>query len=274
MLTFLRKIRRSLIESSSFGKPASPLGRYLLYAVGEIALVVIGILIALQINNWNEERKTQQQIEDHLENLAGDLNEDIAEYLHQYRHQHMRFHAFLYLLNLVGTPLNTYEPLPDLDKPKDEYQAMYPYPDTFHLEFVKFGFKWMGQGFVSTQVNRTAVEEIKNQGLFSQIRNAKLKKQINDYYKYIDWVFGEAIVINYQNQAQELGKYLRDQYGIINIDISDLVDPIGFLKQHKDVRLMLRSVIEHTYYHSLEMLRTKNKAEELIVAISNEISNG
>jgi len=49
MLTFLRKIRKSLIESGSARK-------YLLYAIGEIALVVIGILIALQINNWNEER--------------------------------------------------------------------------------------------------------------------------------------------------------------------------------------------------------------------------
>ena len=52
MLTFLRNIRKSLIESGSAQK-------YLLYASGEIALVVIGILIALQINNWNEEQKQE-----------------------------------------------------------------------------------------------------------------------------------------------------------------------------------------------------------------------
>lgn len=50
MLTFLRKIRRTLIEAGSFRK-------YLLYAIGEITLVVIGILIALQINNWNQEQE-------------------------------------------------------------------------------------------------------------------------------------------------------------------------------------------------------------------------
>ena len=50
MVTFLRKIRRSLVDSGSSG-------RYLLYAIGEIALVVIRILIALQMNNWNEWRK-------------------------------------------------------------------------------------------------------------------------------------------------------------------------------------------------------------------------
>ena len=53
MLTFLRKIRRSLAESGSAG-------RYLIYALGEIALVVIGVLIALQINNWKEHWKESE----------------------------------------------------------------------------------------------------------------------------------------------------------------------------------------------------------------------
>ena len=53
MITLLRKIRKSLIDSGS-GR------RYLLYAIGEIALVVIGILIALQINNWNENLKINE----------------------------------------------------------------------------------------------------------------------------------------------------------------------------------------------------------------------
>ena len=52
MLYFLRKIRRTLINSGSMKK-------YTLYAIGEIALVVIGILIALQINNWNTNRLKQ-----------------------------------------------------------------------------------------------------------------------------------------------------------------------------------------------------------------------
>ena len=53
MLTFLRKIRKGLVGSGRDGK-------YLMYAIGEIALVVIGILIALQINNWNEDKKAEQ----------------------------------------------------------------------------------------------------------------------------------------------------------------------------------------------------------------------
>jgi hypothetical protein len=52
--------------------------KYLLYAIGEIILVVIGILIALQINNWNEKRKEYNQIEKYANSLAQDLEEDVA----------------------------------------------------------------------------------------------------------------------------------------------------------------------------------------------------
>jgi hypothetical protein len=50
MLKFFRRIRRGLLESGKFRN-------YTLYAIGEIALVVVGILIALQISNWNEQQK-------------------------------------------------------------------------------------------------------------------------------------------------------------------------------------------------------------------------
>lgn len=53
MISLFRKIRQSLLSKNS-------LSRYLLYAFGEIILVVIGILLALQINNWNEDKKVQE----------------------------------------------------------------------------------------------------------------------------------------------------------------------------------------------------------------------
>ena len=53
MIKIFRRIRQSLLSENSFGK-------YLVYAFGEIILVVIGILLALQINNWNEAKKVEE----------------------------------------------------------------------------------------------------------------------------------------------------------------------------------------------------------------------
>lgn len=66
MIKFFRKIRQNLLSQGKNGK-------YFKYAVGEIVLVVIGILIALQINNWNENRKILKQETQIYEELKSDL---------------------------------------------------------------------------------------------------------------------------------------------------------------------------------------------------------
>ena len=84
MLTFLRKIRRSLIQSGSSQNPSSSASKYLLYAVGEIALVMIGILLALQVNNWNEGRIDKRYEKIYLEEILEDLYDDKEEILEVY----------------------------------------------------------------------------------------------------------------------------------------------------------------------------------------------
>lgn len=70
MIKFFRRIRQKLINEGN-------LKRYLLYAIGEIALVVIGILIALQINNWNEFRKDREIEKKVLANLVENMEVNI-----------------------------------------------------------------------------------------------------------------------------------------------------------------------------------------------------
>ena len=77
MIKFFRKIRQNLLLEGKKGK-------FLKYAFGEIILVVIGILIALQINNWNENKKTRSQELVLLENLKLEMEENhklLVDYL-------------------------------------------------------------------------------------------------------------------------------------------------------------------------------------------------
>ena len=71
MIPFFRKIRYKLANDNH---PAWPAGRFMRYAVGEIVLVVIGILIALQINNWNENRKDINK----FKAILGEFKKDLA----------------------------------------------------------------------------------------------------------------------------------------------------------------------------------------------------
>ncbi len=69
MIKFFRKIRYDLMEKNKTGK-------YFKYAIGEIILVVIGILIALQINNWNQNRISKQLESQYCKRLLDDVRKE------------------------------------------------------------------------------------------------------------------------------------------------------------------------------------------------------
>jgi len=69
MIKFYRKIRQNLLSEGKTGK-------YIKYAIGEIVLVVIGILIALSINNWNDHQKAVANSKVFLSEIAKDLVSD------------------------------------------------------------------------------------------------------------------------------------------------------------------------------------------------------
>lgn len=71
MIKFFRNIRKKLASENK-------VAGYLRYAIGEIVLVMIGILLALQINNWNEARKERNNEIKYLKNLKLDLKTDLV----------------------------------------------------------------------------------------------------------------------------------------------------------------------------------------------------
>ena len=89
MIRFFRQIRRQLISENKFT-------RYLVYAIGEIVLVVIGILIALQINNWNNGRILERSEIKSYQNIKQQLIEDKTELneVKAFNNKHFKIYEF------------------------------------------------------------------------------------------------------------------------------------------------------------------------------------
>jgi hypothetical protein len=80
MIKFFRKIRQNLLKE---GKTA----RYFKYAIGEIVLVVIGILIALQINNWNQQQSDNKKQSQYLRSIVFDLKKQLGNIEYQLKEE-------------------------------------------------------------------------------------------------------------------------------------------------------------------------------------------
>ncbi|TPV35384.1 hypothetical protein FJ651_00235 [Paucihalobacter ruber] len=159
MIKFFRHIRQTLIEQGKMGKPAGRTGRYFKYAIGEIVLVVIGILIALQINNWNERQNDLKVERIHMKNLVEDLKEDIKLY-HEYRHRNGKIYG---LIDSI---------VPNI---KSEHRKEHVAKLAYWTRLVTL--EWM----VLEPVNRT-YEEMKSSGQLRLIHDTDISKQLSKYY--------------------------------------------------------------------------------------------
>lgn len=100
MIKFFRRIRQKLLSENNFS-------RYLLYAIGEIFLVVIGILIALSINNWNENRKHDNAEKVFLSGIKSDLLRDREYIYYVLDYIEPKIEAYRILMNLEQQDYNT-----------------------------------------------------------------------------------------------------------------------------------------------------------------------
>jgi len=125
MIKFFRYIRQRLLSENKFSK-------YLLYAIGEIVLVIIGILIALQINNKNEQRKTENKIVSILKEVQHDLGLDIQksdELMAYYKTKDS-------IINLIQTDKLTYD-----DYKNDRQNTLkYTIMNAFHMKIHANGY--------------------------------------------------------------------------------------------------------------------------------------
>ncbi|MEO0572898.1 MAG: DUF6090 family protein [Bacteroidota bacterium] len=177
MIKFFRHIRRALLSENPPERDGSvragKFSKYLLYAIGEIILVVIGILIALQINNWNDLRKERKKEIAFLKRIKEDLDFD-QNYLRLNREFYLDVFSAgnLVLLNVEGAQI----------EPNSSWDILMSY---FHASQI-----WPIISISST------FDELKSSGELSLIQNIDLRNDLSFYHDGGLRRYSETIGIN------------------------------------------------------------------------------
>ena len=156
MLAFFRKIRKALLGSGQTRK-------YVLYAIGEIALVVIGILIALQINNWNDNRINIEKERVYLERLHTDLSADSTSLSSRKHLSHRENEGYRSFLRRAYITQNSLEEFSEL-----------------------WGLLWVSS--LQLTIQNSTYLELVSTGQLDIITNDKLKVSLLNLYKQYEEV--------------------------------------------------------------------------------------
>jgi len=248
MIKFFRRIRFELMEKNKTGKPALPAGRYLKYAIGEILLVVIGILIALQINNWNENRKTKKT----ELNLLNEVQINLEATLNEFKSDTIYNRQTIDYLNKIIYYIDTDLPY---DKELDSAFATIPL-------------------WASPFAYTSAYKSIQDKG-FDIIKNKDLKMNIQTMYDVtlnrllidvdkVEWTMSESTVNPF------FTKHIR----IINDGSLNKARPNNFesLKKNDEFINILNQLIRERTKSILYYRQAMNSIENLIDEISNELN--
>jgi len=167
MIKFFRKIRQKLLTENKFSK-------YLIYAIGEIILVVIGILIALQINNWNQSKQNQKLELEYLVGIKSNLNDDIDELERHFDGDTIKFDAYTSLVR-------TFNSTNFISKKQEIISNL---RTTSRLSWFE------GQNIV--------FENIKSSGKLNLIQSDSISNSIQKYYRFFEEVVKQESLYNSQ----------------------------------------------------------------------------
>ncbi|MEZ4854849.1 MAG: DUF6090 family protein [Gelidibacter sp.] len=250
MIKFFRKIRQNSIKEKKFIN-------YLKYALGEIVLVVIGILMALQINNWNENRLNEKRIKSYLQSFITDLKSDILVYKRNINEFEITFK------NINRILLN------------DEYRRL----DADSI-YALINYSWS----INTLSDQT-FEKIKSVGLQEILGTPEIEKAINDYYTnstthydyFINWNKEMAMKDNtFWNYNDKYETGINNYLGLNSIPFHQNPE-----KRKEELIKLIESTLGRNYlkntitrmkYGTIEANQFKSNAENLIELIENEIN--
>ena len=230
MINFFRKIRKQLADDN---KPF----KYLRYAIGEIILVVIGILIALSINNWNEDRKQENLKQRLYVELYESIKSDTVDYNDDIK-------------DLKSVVLNV-----KLLKEKIKLDA--PYTIGLDTSLAIIGL------IRSNEANYTILTRISNVGI-EIIDNVNLRNEFIHYYE------DSKNFVRYAKKPNDLLDKLYPKYFISHINEKSAV-PENFdeLKKVNEFKVALDYCLDA----SEELLERTSHRKELAIGILKMLDN-
>lgn len=157
MIKFFRHIRKKLLTENKIGD-------YLIYALGEIILVVIGILIALQVNNWNLQNKINKEEQIYLSALIENVDQDISELQWLIRNDSLSLIANKILLSAFEN-------------------------DSIRRDKSALQFNFIQTSFINSfSPNQPVFNQLTSTAKLNYISNDSIKNQIQEYYDGVEFL--------------------------------------------------------------------------------------
>ena len=228
MIKFFRRIRQNLLMENKTGK-------YFKYALGEIALVVIGILIALSINNWNDNRKNRISERELLDNIHRDFVQNKIQF--------DTVKAINYR-NLAT--LNSRIALFPIERDSAKIAAFQSYQIAPAISYNPYS---------------SSIKSVINSNSLELIQNEELRKHL------VSW---EDVLLDYQEEEffyfkfmnEQFMPYVRENIDLLGIDREMFKDAISSIKTQNMVvsrRDLIRAIIK-----AIEEEPIENQIKEII----------
>ncbi|WP_426429575.1 DUF6090 family protein [Winogradskyella sp. HB-48] len=242
MIKFFRKIRKNLLAEGKTGK-------YLKYAIGEIILVVIGILIALQVNNWNIDRQVRNKEQSYLLEIRNNLQQDSLKLQVVLDFNENKSRIVEEMLQIFVDTLTNQERFHILNKNANDFT----YYEVFNPVSIAFN-------------NMLSAESI---GL---IGNGELREALSEYYNYpyLDGIQNRISVINRRVVDEHYPKFFTKEFVQNWMGFSSNMPPLSDLDIATDNKLMSDLFgIKMIINVQNELIKNTQKRNQEVVALLN-----
>lgn len=229
MISLFRRTRRWLLRQNK-------IGRYMLYAAGEVILIVIGILIALGINNWNQSRMMKDREQFYLAGLKEEFTQSRIKLENLIQVNRLNYKGARKIAGFISDPAV---------RPEE--------PELSELLYNSFSYE------INYNPNNSLLNELINSGRLKDVSNAELRKKLTSWESFIQSVHRQEANLREQREKM-LDIFRKEEHSIRTIlDETGISGDIG-LEGSPD------------FYSNMSVLDSREFENNLLVYILTGIS--